>query len=249
MVTEIKQDTVPDIIESEYKMILNGEERYGEFFIHVSKANELISAFIKSIDPDRYIFAIFLSQVKKHLLLAQFSALRLHHIQTCINLRQALEAGSWAAYAIGNIEKDKFCEEDEKGFLTWPEKFKITKNAWLAKFFPDASYSLKRQIKSIGDTTGHSNIVYAHNNFKFSGDVFETPFFDFEDGYRVKTDLWQIANIAYGLMDLFYGVYLKFGGIKFSDQFIEGIKALKKENDILKKAQMDNPRYKKYVNT
>ncbi len=245
MTEQIKQDTIGDILKSEYEMALHGEEKYGEFCSHVAEANGLVSSFLKSVDLDRYFFAIFLSQVKNHLLLAQFSALRLHHNQTGMNLRQALEAGSWAAYAIANTEKEKFYEEDENKFIIWPERLKKAKNDWLKENFPDASGAIKRQIKDIGDTTAHPNIAYAHSNFKFAETNFEIPFFDFEDDYRVKTDLWQIANVAYGLMDLFYGVYLKFGGIKLSDSFIEEIKALRKNNDSLKKEQMESPQYKK----
>jgi hypothetical protein len=244
---EIKQDTIGDILTTEHELVLHGETKYDKFAIHAAEANSLLSSFLKSIDPDRFIFAIFLTQIKKHLLLAQFSALRLHQTQAGWNLRQALEAGSWAAYAIANTEKDKFYEVDENNYLKIPDRLKTAKNEWLEKEFIDGSNAIKRQIKNIGSTTAHANLIYAHNNFKFTGQNFESPFFDFEDDYRVKTDLWQTANVAYGLMDLFFGVNKKYGGLRFTDSFINKISNLKSENDKLKVEQMNNQRYKKHV--
>lgn len=242
---EIKQNTIEDILTTEYELVLHAEARYGKFATHVANANSLISSFLKSIDPDRFIFAIFLTQVKKHLLLAQFSALRLHQTQAGWNLRQALEAGSWAAYAIANIEKDKFCEEDENNYLTIPDRLKVVKNKWLEENFKDGSDAIKRQVKNIGSTVAHASLIYAHKNFKFTGQNFESPFFDFEDDYHVKTDLWQTANVAYGLMDLFFGVNQKYGGLKFSSSFLDEIKNLRSDNDKLKTEQMNHPRFKK----
>lgn len=239
---EIKQNTVEDILTTEHELALHGEAKYGKFFIHVVEANALMSNLLNSINADRYIFSIFLGQVKKHLLLAQFSALRLHDTQTGWNIRQALEAGSWAAYSIANIENDKFYIINKNGYLEIPEKLKKVKNNWLEKEFSDWSNAIKKQIKTIGGTKAHANIIYAHNNFKFTGDKFETPFFDFEDHYRVKTNLWQIANTAYGLMDLFFSVNKKFDGLKFSDSFISEIKNLRIKNDELKVELMNHQR-------
>ena len=46
-----------------------------------------------------------------------------------------------------------------------------------------------------------------------------SPFFDFEDDYAVRTDLWRTGNIAISLLDLFYGVNQSVGSIKFVDDF------------------------------
>lgn len=84
-------------------MVIRGVNRYGPYFSNASEFIEMLSTgMIKSIDPDRDLFAIFLSHIQKHLTLALFSALRLHHVQAMMNLRQVLEAGACAAYAIAN---------------------------------------------------------------------------------------------------------------------------------------------------
>lgn len=103
--------------------------------------------------------------------------------------------------------------------------------------------------KLINSSTAHSNIIYAHNNFKFNEKLgkFITPFFDTEDEYYVKTDLWQIANIIMGILDLFYGVAKDHGGVIFSDDFVQRLKTLEKENHRLKSEMMNTDRYKKSI--
>ena len=242
-----KQDTIGDIIESESQMILHGAERFGDYFVNASEFNSLLQQFIKSIDPDRLIFAMFLSQIRKHHLLAKFSAVRLHHIQAMMNLRQVLEAGSCAAYAIANPNQADFADIDGNGILYPSQKLTKKRYAWLESNFKKGNDPIKNMHDAINSSTAHSNIVYAHNNLRFDGEQkkFITPFFDIEDDYLIKTDLWQIGNIAMGLMDLFYGVNKNLGVIKFTDDFIPRLKALETENHRLKTEIMNTERYKK----
>lgn len=79
---EFRQSTFGDIIESEREMFLTASDRYGDFFINAFEFNVLLNEFIKSVDPDRFIFAMFLSQIRKHTTLALLSAVRLHSVQT-----------------------------------------------------------------------------------------------------------------------------------------------------------------------
>lgn len=114
---EFKQDTIGDILTSEHEMMLHGAERYGEYFINAFEFNCLLQDFLKSADPDRFIFAMFLGQVRKYHLLAIFSAVRWHHIQAMMDLRQVLEAGACAAYAIANPSQAGFVDVDENGII------------------------------------------------------------------------------------------------------------------------------------
>lgn len=114
---DFKQETIGDILTSEREMVLHGVESYGDFFINASEFNHLLQGFIKSVDPDHFIFAMFLAQIRKYHLLALFSAVRLHHIQAMMNLRQVLEAGSCAAYAIANPDQNRFADIDENGII------------------------------------------------------------------------------------------------------------------------------------
>jgi len=241
-----KQDTIEDIITSEREMVLRGAENYGDFFINASEFNDLLNKFIISVDPDRFIFALFLSQVRKHSMLALFSAVRLHHIQAMMNLRQVLEAGSCAAYAIANPDSSGFADVDENGILDASKDLTAKRYKWLQDNFLEGSNAIKNIKSTINVSTAHSNIIYAHNNFKFDGEKgkFVTPFFDMNDDYLVKTNLWQIGNVVMLLMDLFYGVNKKLDVIKFINDFIPQLKTLEKENNKLRVDMMDTQRYK-----
>ncbi len=114
---DFKQSTFGEIIDSERDMILTADKRYGAYYINASEFNILLNEFIKSVDLDRFIFAIFLSQVKKHSTLALFSVVRLHHTQAMMDLRQVLEAGACASYAIANTESADFADVGENGVL------------------------------------------------------------------------------------------------------------------------------------
>lgn len=243
---ELKQDTFADIIESENQMILHGAERFGDYFINASEFNNLLQQFIKSVDPDRFIFAMFLAQIRKHHTLAHFSSVRLHHVQAMMNLRQVLEAGSCAAYAIANTGREGFADVDENGIIDATQELTKKRYKWLEDNFMKGSDAIKNMKGSINSSTAHSNIIYTHNNFRFDDDrrKFITPFFDIEDDYLVKTDLWQIGNIAMGLMDLFYGVNKDIGVIKFVDDFVPRLKALEAENHRLKAEMMSTDRFK-----
>ena len=73
-----------------------------------------LSTFIKSLDEDRFVFGRFHSQVKKHHLLAVFSTVRLHEVRSSMNLRQVLEAGSCAAFAIAEkTQAQPFCYDGQ----------------------------------------------------------------------------------------------------------------------------------------
>lgn len=243
---QFEDATIGDIIESEHQMALHGAERFGDYFINASEFNSLLQQFIKSVDPDRFIFAMFLSQIRKHHLLALFSAVRLHHIQAMMNLRQVLEAGSCAAYAITNPDREGFGDTDEDGIIDATQELTKKRYKWLEDNFKKGSDFIKNMKGTINNSTAHSNIIYAHNNFKFDGEQgkFITPFFDIEDDYLVKTDLWQIGNIALGLMNLFYGINKGLDVIKFVDDFVPRLKALEANNHALKEEMMNTERYK-----
>lgn len=242
---ETKQNTIGEIIETEKQLFLNAADHYGEYFKNAFEFNCLLQDFLKSADPDRWIFAMFLGQVRKHHLLAIFSAVRLHHVQAMLDLRQVLEAGSCAAYAIANPGQDGFADFAENGLVDASKELTNKRYAWLETNYKAGSDAIKNMKGLINSSTAHSNIVYAQKNFRFDDQSrrFVTPFFDFEDEYHVKCDLWQMANIAMGLMDLFFGINKSIGVIKFVDDFIPRLKALEAENLRLKTEMMSSQRF------
>jgi len=247
---DFKQTTMDDIIESEREMILNGARGYGDYFINANEFNQLLNNFIKSVDDiEKFIFIAFLSQVKKHHTLALFSTVRQHHIQMSMNLRQVLEAGAWAAYAMGNKEQEKFAESNN-GILDVPDRLRKAKNKWLNDNFKIKSDEIKNLKDQINKSTAHSTIIYAFQNFRInpiSNPGFDTPFFDFTDEYKVKSDLWFVGNVALGLIDLFNGVNQRFGVFQFVDDFSGRFKDLVDQNKRLKTELMQNQRYTKFT--
>jgi hypothetical protein len=72
--------------------------------IHARNVSLFMSKCIDSIDPGYDFFAGFYAHVKKHHLLALLSAVRLHHVQTQMDLRQVIEGGAWAAFALAHTD-------------------------------------------------------------------------------------------------------------------------------------------------
>jgi hypothetical protein len=244
---EVRQTTVTDILNTEHDLVMRGSELYGSYFDNAGEFNALMNNFIKSIDKiDRYIFLAFYSQVKKHHTLALFSAARLHHIQTGMNLRQTIEAGQWAAYAMGNPEEDKFRDKLAGGDLVIREKHEKAMYAWLDQNFGVKAEETKRLKKLISGSVAHASLPYAFNNFDVrSADQpgFALSFFDSDDEYRVKTDLWFVANTAMGLIDLFVGVNQKHQVFQLIDNFNEWFGHAMQENHRLKAEMSAHPRY------
>lgn len=246
---DFKQSTFGEIIDSERKMILTAGKRYGAYYVNASEFNILLNEFIKSVDPDRFIFAIFLSQVKKHATLALFSVVRLHHTQAMMDLRQVLEAGACASYAIANTESSDFADVGKNGVLATSQSLTNKRYKWLDEKYHAGSIAIYNMKDCINSSAAHSNIIYAHNNFNLNDKTrkFETPFFDIEDEYLVKTNLWAIGNIIMVLVDLFYGIAKDHGGVIFADDFIKRLKILEVENHRLKVEMMNTKRYKKSI--
>lgn len=246
---EFKQDTIGDIIESESQMILHGAECYGDYFINASEFNNLLNSFIKSVDdPEKFIAIAFIFQIRKYHTLALFSAIRRHHIQTSMNLRYVIEAAQWAAYAMGNEDQDKFCSKDSNGIISIEDGHEKAMYKWLDDNFKIKADETRRLKKMISGAGAHSNITYAFQNFEmkpFENAGFKTTFFDPENDYWIKTDLWFVANTALGLLDLFYGVNQKYKVFKLIDDFGSMFKTLVDENNRLKAEMMNTENYKR----
>jgi len=244
---DFKQSTFQEILDSEHEMVLQAEQRFGSYYVNAVRFNELLSQSINTVHLTRLIFALFLSQVRKHHTLALFSTVRLHRIQAKMDLRQALEAGAFAAYAIAHIDATDFADKDEEGILNPTQDLAKKRYKWLEQNFAEGSNTIKRLKGTINKSTAHSNIADGQSNFNFDGlnRRFDTPFFDFEDDYLVKSDLWLIANVAMGLLRLFFEVNRTLNVVVFADDFEKRIKELSADNDQLRAAMMQTERYQR----
>lgn len=229
-----KQDSFQEIIESENIMIIDGENRYEEHYLHAMNFYNLLQSFLETVDASRFVFTAFLGKIRKHHLLALTSILRLQHTQAMMNLRQVLEAGANAAYGIANPESEDFVDTDENGILNPTDALQKKRYKWLKENFPSGSDAIKRMKDSINKSSAHSNLVDAYRSFEFKGKEAHMPFFDIENDFHIKTALWQTANIALGIMDLFYGVNKDIGALKFIDNFEKQLHELELENQQIK---------------
>ena len=201
------QSTLEAIVESERSMFFDGEARYGRHFKHAWAATTNLSSCVASVDEDRSdTFGRFFSLMKKHHTLAFLSALRLHKVQAMANLRQVLEAGAGAAYAIANPDVRDFVDIDAFNIMDPSQKLTKKRYRWLDENYPENSKWLASTKEQINNEEAHANIVSGDRTFHDTRDVAELPFFDIEDEYFVKADLWRISRAAITLMDLFYGV-------------------------------------------
>ena len=163
-----------------------------------------------------------------------------------MDLRQVLEASAWAGYAMAFKETDKFYLTDEKGLVSVPSRLQGARNSWLDKNFRIKSDELRNLKNLINESTAHSNIIYTFQNFKVQSagtPGFHTPFFDFEDEYKVKSDLWFIANMAMGILDMFYGINLQYKVFQIAEIFQTDFQGLVDQNHKLKAEMMNHKRY------
>lgn len=243
---EFKQSTIEEIIESEHGMLQKAPERFGEYFTHAMEGTALLNSFLVSVDIEGHIFTAFLAQIRKHVLLAIFSSVRLHQVQAMMDMRQALEAGSCAAFAIKNPDVSGFADIDESGMIDATQELTKKRYKWLEENFPAGSEAIKNMKKVINSSTAHSNLIYAMQSFALdaSNNQFTTPFFDVEDDHHVKTNLWMIGNVTYGLMYLFFGINQgNKGMLKFQPDFVDRLKSFHAKNDELKSEMMSSSRY------
>ena len=246
--TDLKQSNLTEIIESEHELLKKAPETYGEFFSHSLESYKLLQSFVLKIKDEGWLFVAFLAHLRKHSLLALLSVVRLHHVQAVMNLRQVLESGANAAYALRNPNSNDFAKLTDEGILNLTENLKDKRYKWLEKNYSKGSTAINSMKKAL-QAYSHSNIIDAHRTFKYEekGKVARliTPDFDFENEYQTKSNLWSIANISMGLMDLFYGVNQKQKIITFSLDFVGRLQALDGENRKLKDVLMSTPNFKR----
>lgn len=241
---------ITEISKSENDLVQNAKLMNEDFFLHAQYAVDFAYSFLKEVDPNSFYFLLFLSSFQKHIILAFLSGVRFHHIQANFNLRFASETAAWGAFAIGNNDpekdKEKFALIDTDGILIPNDDLKKKMYKWLDEKYPEGSESLKRYKGQTNALSSHANIVDAHRTFAGLVDgKFKTQFFDSSEDRHIKTDLWAVANLVMGSLDLFYGVNKDFNICKFQDDFLEKMKVLKTENDRLKSKMLSDPNFLK----
>jgi DNA-binding transcriptional regulator YiaG len=245
----LQQNTIAQILDSEYQAILLAPQRYGSYYDNAFGCSIFLTQFLKSIDPDRWIFGSFLSQVKKHHTLALFSTVRLHKIQAMMDLRQAMEAGACAAFAIANPGHNHFVDADNFGILDPTEKLARKRYRWLREHYAAGSKAVEDIKKQINEQDAHANLVSSHNNFQIEDEAggFSAPFFDIEEDIFVKINLWRIGNAAIVLLYFFWEINEGRNVIKFVDDFVSVMEKLRAQNNALRAEVMQSDRFRRVM--
>jgi len=246
--SNLKQSNLTEIVKTEQELLEKAPSQYGEFFAHAIESYKLLQSFVRTIKDEGWLFVAFFAHIKKHSLLALLSTVRLHHVQAVMNLRQVLESGANAAYALGNPNSDDFARVTKEGIINLPKNLKNIRYKWLNDNYPKGSNAIKTMKKAL-QIYSHSNIVDVHRTFKYEENdgiaQLATTYFDFENDFQTKSNLWSIANIYMGLMDLFYGINLKAKVITFSPDLVERLQEIDRENKRLKKILMGTTNFKR----
>jgi hypothetical protein len=241
---EFKQNTIEQILESEYAAISSALERYGKHYDNALAISVYLTSFLESFDQSRWVFGSFMGEVKKHQLLSLFSTIRLHKVQAMMNLRQVVEAGACAAYAIANPDHNDFVDTDEHGILDPSQRLARKRYKWLDEHYPDGSKAIKDIKEELNKTTSHANLINAYSSGAWAAeDWFSTPFFDIEDSYHVQTDLWRIGNAGLVLMLFFQEINSTRNVLKFAANFGVVIEHLRTENESIRAEMMASSRF------
>jgi hypothetical protein len=245
----LRQSTLEEILETERDLVLTADQRYGNYSRHARECSFFLSHCILSATRAGMMFMRFFSLLKKHHMLALLSALRLHKVQAMMDLRQVPEAGAAAAFAIANPEPEHFATTDAQGFIDPSQALTKKRYQWLDKKFPAGSAVIKEKKARINDNFAHANLVLTGQTFAVNetGSEITTPFFDLEDEFQVKSDLWLTASISIELMDLLYGINLGCGVVKFIPTFESDLNQLYQNTSALLAELEKNERFRRFA--
>lgn len=245
-----KDMSLKDIIDSEHKMVQEAGVRYGESFQTCLDLMTFTQKFLSSVKTESCIFTTLYHYIRKHITLSFLSALRRHHVQSCANLRQVLEATVMACYAMAHPKNEDFVTIDGRGIMHESSAIKGKKYYnWIEENYPDASEAIRIDKELINRSCAHCNLAYAaqHCTLTEDGEKYEFNFFDRDDNFLVKGDLWSIGHTARNIMDIFYGINKDFDLLTFKDDFIPILRQLQAANEARKAELMSNERFKRLV--
>ena len=230
-----KAKSINDILKIETDLCLEAGGKYGEVYKNTLGFLSLLNNSMKANKREAKLFVLFYSQVKKHTMLALLSAVRRHHIQSMMNLRQVLESASNAAYGLAFPKSDYFVDKDNEGVLVVKKSLSKNRNKWVEDNFKDKSDFIKNTKDWINNSCAHSNFIYAMQNFSIEQDHFSVPLFDnFDTKYKklkvVENNLWRIGNISLCVLELFYEVNKTVNYLTFTPDFLSNLEKYKETN-------------------
>ncbi|MFA7285392.1 MAG: hypothetical protein WC011_00890 [Candidatus Paceibacterota bacterium] len=234
---------IKDLAQIENQALEEARKEFPEYVEHAEFGIGLLSSFAKVNFPEGFIFTLFLNQITKHTNLSLLSALRRHHVQATLDLRFAMEAGCWAGFAIAHYDQKSFAEFGKANFVDPTPKLKGEMYKWIEKNYKPGNDSLKRFKDQLNALSTHANIVDCWRNF--DQETFKHDFFDNFEDHHIKTDIWAVANLCRGVIDIFYGINLDYKILTMAPDFKENFKKLELDNDRFKTEMLKDPRLSK----
>ncbi len=238
---------IEDLSNTENALIKNAQQEYGIIYDNANNAVSLMWDFIKVVKSDGWIFISFLSQVQKFLTLALLSTVRMHDVQTNMLLRQALESAVLAGYSLTNSDLESFGYIDSNGITHENKNAKENAYKWIQNSYPIHSKKIRSFKDAINSISAHSNIINTTSNFEFNEGEMNVMFFDKPHVIITKQRLWWIANISFGVLDLFVRVVQDFPLIKFVETLPNDMKKLGVENEQVKQELTKNEAFAKWL--
>ena len=235
------------VSQDEHNLILYAQQEYGIDYDSAQEIALLYGKFIKSVSADHFVFLSFLSQFNKFLILSILSAVRRHQVQAMLGLRQCIETGMMAAYAITVVNPKNFAIKKADGTLQCVEKSKDKCFKWIEQKYPQHSKALYgTKTKYINGVFAHANFISTQANFQADQRKFHIVFWDETDLTMVKSSLWIIANAALCILDIIYNESKSNSKIKVDPDFKDVYARLKKTNDALRDELKKHPRFSKW---
>jgi hypothetical protein len=231
--TRPKTTTLDSLAVQERKHYLTAQKRLGAPYLVAHETTILLTTFIESASKNRFAFAGFMAIIQKHQTLSFLSIVRFHHVQAMMNLRQALESASNAAFALANPLEDYI--DETTGLFLDPKIVSSRSNKWFESAFKEHSDNIREIKNEINRDSAHSNIIQSARivDTDLKNMIVNTSFFDKEDQYDTISDLLIISKAAIIIMDLIWSVNQNYGGISLSNDFPERFSQVRSDHACL----------------
>lgn len=244
-----KKLNIANLSNFENELIRNAGKDYGSVYNNSHNLIGFVWSFISKVDDISYLFVLFLTQVRKDLTLSLLSIVRKHVVQANMMLRHALESSCLACYGLANPSQEDFLEIDERTGIIQENKILDRAYKWIETEHRDYSDRIKYAKGVINKLYAHAFILQPAFNFSVSRSGMTSSFHDSIDEILTKSYLWNVADIAFNLLDLFSKVIQKYPSVVLVSDFEERMKEFYIENEKIKTELMRNPRFAKWLDS
>ena len=238
------------LADAEKKMVDNAYNDYGEYFSHAHKLVSFTWNFISEVKQGAWVYIALLSQVQKSLYLALLSAIRYHDAQTHFNLRYALESAVLSCYGLFDTDSKNFVKCDDQGCFIMENGQDVMKKAykWIEENYKLYSDKTKFMKDKINEYSMHANLALSPSNFNITeSNGINISFFDNQFEHIIKQRLWWIANISFGLLDLFATIIRDYPIVKLVSNFDLEMRTYGIKNHQIELELKNDPRFSKWI--